>query len=177
MEAIRFLVRERTIAAFIMEPVLGAGGVIVPHASFMPGVREICDRHGILLIADEVITGFGRTGRWFACETFGIQPDMMTLAKAMAGGVPMGATLVSAAIEAGVGHHGSTFGGNPLACTAAIAAIKYTLENDIPGQMAEKGHHHFGVVGWRFNLGLDTIERNEQAQGTHGIRWPRRDRS
>ena len=85
-----------TVAAFIMEPVLGAGGVIVPHDSFMPGVREICDRHGILLISDEVITAFGRTGDWSGARHWGVKPDMMTTAKAITNGYfPFGAVLIA----------------------------------------------------------------------------------
>ncbi|QDZ00400.1 aminotransferase class III-fold pyridoxal phosphate-dependent enzyme [Nitratireductor mangrovi] len=125
-----------TIAAFIMEPVLGAGGVIVPHESFMPRVREICDRHEILLIADEVVTGFGRTGSWSGSRGVGVRPDMMTIAKAITSGYfPLGATMIgermAEAFEAdrtsfGAIGHGYTYSGHPVGCAAGIAALAET---------------------------------------------------
>ena len=125
-----------TIAAFIMEPVLGAGGVIVPHESFMPRVREICDRHEILLIADEVVTGFGRTGSWSGSRGVGVRPDMMTIAKAITSGYfPLGATMIgermAEAFEAdrtsfGAIGHGYTYSGHPVGCAAGIAALVET---------------------------------------------------
>lgn len=125
-----------TIAAFITEPVLGAGGVIVPHESFMPRVREICDRHEILLIADEVVTGFGRTGSWSGSRGVGVKPDMMTIAKAITSGYfPLGATMIgermAEAFEAdrtsfGAIGHGYTYSGHPVGCAAGIAALAET---------------------------------------------------
>ena len=122
-----------TIAAFIMEPVLGAGGVIVPHETFMPLMRAICDRHGILLIADEVITAFGRTGAWTGSRGFGVKPDMMTTAKAITNGYfPFGAVMiadkVAGVFEAnrdsfGTIGHGYTYSGHPVACAAGIATL------------------------------------------------------
>ncbi|MDR3468303.1 MAG: aminotransferase class III-fold pyridoxal phosphate-dependent enzyme [Xanthobacteraceae bacterium] len=125
-----------TIAAFIMEPVLGAGGVIVPHDSFMPLAREICDRHGILMISDEVVTGFGRTGAWSGARLWNVKPDMMTIAKAVTSGYfPLGATLINDKIaEAfesddtsfGSIGHGYTYSGHPVGCAAGIAALAET---------------------------------------------------
>lgn len=125
-----------TIAAFIMEPVMGAGGVIVPHESFMPGVREICDRTGILLIADEVITGFGRTGHPSGSRHWGVQPDLMTTAKAITNGYfPFGAVMIGGkVIEAfeqddsgkGLIGHGYTYSGHPVGCAAALACLAET---------------------------------------------------
>ena len=125
-----------TVAAFIMEPVLGAAGVIVPHESFMPRVREICDRHEVLLIADEVITGFGRTGAWSGSRLWNVRPDLMTLAKAITTGYfPLGATLVGGrvaeAIESnqdsfGAIGHGYTYSGHPVGCAAGLVALEET---------------------------------------------------
>ncbi|WP_369726175.1 aspartate aminotransferase family protein [Bradyrhizobium sp. LLZ17] len=125
-----------TIAAFIMEPVLGAGGVIVPHLSFMGLVREICDRYGILLISDEVVTGFGRTGAWCGARLWNVKPDMMTIAKAVTSGYfPLGATMIGDKIaeafesdETSFGSigHGYTYSGHPVGCAAGIAAVAET---------------------------------------------------
>lgn len=111
-------------AAVILEAVQGEGGVHVASPEYLPAAREICDRAGALLILDEVQTGMGRTGRMFAVERWGVEPDLLTLAKSLAGGVPIGATLATEAVErAFQGSHNSTFGGNPLACAAGAAAI------------------------------------------------------
>ncbi|MFQ5342677.1 MAG: aspartate aminotransferase family protein [Anaerolineae bacterium] len=112
-------------AAVLVEIVQGEGGVRPGSAEYFQGLRKLCDERGALLIVDEVQTGFGRTGRWFAAEHAGIVPDLMCLGKAIAGGVPMGAVAIGPAVaELPVGVHGSTFGGNPLACAAAIAALE-----------------------------------------------------
>jgi adenosylmethionine-8-amino-7-oxononanoate aminotransferase len=138
-----------TIAAFIMEPVLGAGGVIVPHESFMPMVRAICDRHDILLIADEVVTGFGRTGAWSGSRLTGVKPDFMTMAKAITSGYfPLGATLIGAkvadAFEAdktsfGSIGHGYTYSGHPVGCAAGIAALAETKRLALNENAAARG--------------------------------------
>ena len=138
-----------TIAAFIMEPVLGAGGVIPPHESFMPGVREICDRHGILLIADEVITAFGRTGDWSGSRHWGVRPDMMCTAKAITNGYfPFGAVMLSEAVaeafetdRSGAGSIGSgyTYSGHPVGAAAAVACLKETLRLEVTGNAAARG--------------------------------------
>ncbi|MGN6305063.1 MAG: aspartate aminotransferase family protein [Mesorhizobium sp.] len=138
-----------TIAAFIMEPVLGAGGVIVPPETFMPLVREICDRHDILLIADEVVTAFGRTGAWSGSRLWGVKPDFMTIAKAITSGYfPLGATLISQKVadvfEAdktsfGAIGHGYTYSGHPVGCAAGIAALAETKRLKLNENAAARG--------------------------------------
>ena len=142
-----------TIAAFIMEPILGAGGVIVPHESFMPGVREICDRHGILLISDEVITAFGRTGSWTGARHWGVRPDMMTTAKAITNGYfPFGAVMISDAVAevfegdtSGIGAigHGYTYSGHPVGAAAALACLAETRRLDVAANAAARGEELF----------------------------------
>lgn len=138
-----------TVAAFIMEPVLGAGGVIVPHESFMPGVREICSRHGIVLIADEVITGFGRTGDWTGSRHWGVRPDMACTAKAITNGYfPFGAVMISDAVaevfeadetgRANIGH-GYTYSGHPVGAAAAIACLAETERLNVAANAAARG--------------------------------------
>lgn len=119
--------------AIMLEPIQGEGGVKVPSQEYLKGVRDICDRHGILLILDEVQTGMGRTGRLFAYESFGIIPDIMTLAKGLGGGVAIGAMLATDKIASVFqpGNHASTFGGNPLACAAAIATIETLIDDGV----------------------------------------------
>ena len=127
-------------AAVLVEVVQGEGGVRPASAGYLAGVQEICRQHGALLIVDEVQTGFGRTGRLFACQHHGVAPDLMCLGKGIAGGVPMGAVLVGAQVgELLMGAHGSTFGGNPLACAAALATIDYIVREDLPGRAARLG--------------------------------------
>ncbi len=127
IEALQKAVDHET-AAVILEAVQGEGGVHVASPEYLPAAREACDRTGALLILDEVQTGMGRTGRLFATERWGVEPDLLTLAKSLAGGVPIGATLATEDVErAFQGSHNSTFGGNPLACAAGTAAIDYTV--------------------------------------------------
>ena len=126
-------------AAVMVEIVQGEGGVRLGDAAFFTAAREICDAHGALLIVDEVQTGFCRTGRFFACEHHDVRPDLLCLAKAMAGGVPMGAVLVGDRVPAEVGMHGSTFGGNPLACAASLATIEVMEREGLAEQARTKG--------------------------------------
>lgn len=138
-----------TIAAFVMEPVLGAGGVIPPHASFMPGVREICTRHGILLIADEVITAYGRTGSWSGCRHWGVKPDFSVTAKAITNGYfPFGAVMIADHIadtfendKTGRGNiaSGYTYSGHPVGAAAAIACMKETERLMVNENAAARG--------------------------------------
>jgi adenosylmethionine-8-amino-7-oxononanoate aminotransferase len=138
-----------TIAAFIMEPVLGAGGVIVPHESFMPGVREICDRNGILLIADEVITAYGRTGSWSGSRHWGVKPDFSCTAKAITNGYfPFGAVMIAEHVVAtfendteGKAFIGSgyTYSGHPVGAAAAIACLKETEKLQVHVNAAARG--------------------------------------
>ena len=129
-------------AAVMLELVQGEGGVNLIQADYIGAARELCTERGALLIIDEIQTGFCRTGKFFACEHFDLQPDMMTLAKAMGGGFPIGATMLSAEIKVDPGLHGTTFGGNPLACAAALAAIK-TFQNENLAQRAQDMGEYF----------------------------------
>lgn len=127
-------------AAVLVEVVQGEGGVRPGSPEYFQGLHELCDERGALLIVDEVQTGFGRTGRWFAVEHAGIVPDLMCLGKAIAGGVPMGAVAIGPAVaDLPSGVHGSTFGGNPLACAAALAAIDAYEREDLVQRSAEVG--------------------------------------
>ncbi|MFC2160160.1 aspartate aminotransferase family protein [Acidobacteriota bacterium] len=128
-------------AAIILEVVQGEGGVHIGTREYFEQVRTLCDEKDILLIIDEVQTGFCRTGKMFACEHFDIQPDILCLAKGIAGGLPMGAVLCSDKVEQPMGKHGSTFGGNPLVCAAAIAAIDFMIEEKLDEQAAAKGKY------------------------------------
>jgi len=138
-----------TVAAFIMEPVLGAGGVIPPHESFMPMVRDICDRHGVLLIADEVITAFGRTGAWTGSRLWGVRPDMMCTAKGITNGYfPFGATMISEKIadafesnqdSMGAIGHGYTYSAHPAGAAAAIATLEETARLNVTVNAAARG--------------------------------------
>ncbi|OQM44253.1 MULTISPECIES: aspartate aminotransferase family protein [Anoxybacillaceae] len=121
------------VACMILEPVLGEGGYIVPQKGWLHKVREICDRHGILLIFDEVQTGFGRTGEWFAAQTFDVVPDIMAIAKGIASGLPLSATVASKELmqQWPLGSHGTTFGGNPIACEAALATLEVFKEENV----------------------------------------------
>ncbi len=127
-------------AAFILEVVQGEGGVYIADAAYLQAARRICDARGALLIVDEIQSGFGRTGKLFAVQHFGLTPDLLCCAKSLAGGVPMGAVLIGPAVKnLTPGAHGSTFGGNPLACAAGVAALTAIEEEDLPRQAAEKG--------------------------------------
>jgi 4-aminobutyrate aminotransferase len=128
-------------AAILIEPELGEGGYVVPPAAFMKGLRELCDKHGILLIFDEVQSGFGRTGKWFAQEHFGVLPDIMTVAKGIASGMPLSGVFSRLDLmkKWQTGSHGGTYGGNALACAAGVATIKAMREEDMPGNAARGG--------------------------------------
>jgi 4-aminobutyrate aminotransferase len=128
-------------AAVVVEPVLGEGGYVVPPASFLRGLREICDEHGILLVADEVQTGFGRTGRFFAVEHFQLRPDIMTMAKGLASGLPLSGVAASRALmESWIpGTHGGTYGGNAVSCAAAEATVRVLQEEGLVDNAARLG--------------------------------------
>jgi acetylornithine/LysW-gamma-L-lysine aminotransferase len=141
IEALDKAVNEET-AAVILEVVQGEGGVYPATAEYIQAARRICDERGALLIVDEIQTGFGRTGKMFAVQHYGVTPDLLTCAKSIAGGVPMGAVLIGKNIKNLVpGVHGSTFGGNPLSCAAANAALDVIKEEDLPGQAEAKGKY------------------------------------
>ncbi len=138
-----------TVAAFIMEPILGSGGIIVPHESFMPMVREICDRYGVLLIADEVITAFGRTGAWTGSRLWGVKPDLACLAKGISNGYfPFGAAMISEKIAdafennkdafGSIGH-GYTYSGHPVGAAAALATLVETQRLNVADNAAARG--------------------------------------
>jgi len=130
--------------AVMLEPIQGEGGVNVPSADYLKGIRGWCTERNIVLILDEVQTGVGRTGKLFAYEHFGIEPDIMTLAKGLGGGFPIGAILAKEKFSVfGPGEHGSTFGGNPLACATGYAVFKYILDNDIVGNCCRVGQYLF----------------------------------
>jgi acetylornithine aminotransferase len=132
LDAVQRVAREHTdIAAVLVEPITGEGGIRIPAADYLDGLRALCDEYGWLLMLDEIQTGMGRTGRWFAHQHSGARPDVMTLAKGLANGVPIGACLARgpAAQVFQPGNHGSTFGGNPLSASAALAVIR-TLNRD-----------------------------------------------
>jgi acetylornithine/N-succinyldiaminopimelate aminotransferase len=139
LEAVKAATGEQTVAVMV-EPVIGEGGVIVPPDGYLKGLRSWCDESNLLLILDEVQTGFGRTGRWFAYQHEGIVPDVMTLAKGLGGGVPIGACLAGPRADVfEPGDHGSTFGGQPLACTAALATLEVIESQRLVEHAAEVG--------------------------------------
>lgn len=129
-------------AAVVLEVVQGEGGVHLGTAGFLQGAQELCREHGVLLILDEVQTGFGRTGKMFAAEHYGLEPDLMCLAKSIAGGIPMGAVLIGERVgELSPGVHGSTFGGNPLAAAASLTALDVLEDEALPQRAAELGEY------------------------------------
>jgi len=138
LESFSSLVGEKTCAVMV-EPIQGEGGIHVGSEEFIKGLRDICDQHKILLIFDEVQCGMGRTGKLFAYEDYGVEPDIITLAKGLAGGVPIGAMITSEETARGFnpGDHASTFGGNPLACVASLAVLETILERDFLKEVNE----------------------------------------
>jgi acetylornithine/N-succinyldiaminopimelate aminotransferase len=137
-----------TTCAVMLEPIQGEGGVNVPSPGYFQEVRKICDKHDLILIFDEVQVGMGRTGKLFAYEHFDIVPDIMTLAKALAGGAPIGTMLATDRYAAAFvpGTHGSTFGGNPLVCAAAIATVRTILEDGLLNHCEEIGEYLEGEL-------------------------------
>jgi 4-aminobutyrate aminotransferase len=141
------------VAAVLVEPIQGEGGYIVPPASFYPALRELCTKHGILLICDEVQSGMGRTGKWWAIEHFDVEPDIITVAKGIASGMPLGACIARREImDWEKGTHGNTYGGNPIACAAALATIEL-IEDEYMQNATEVGQY--------------TIDALEEIQARH----------
>lgn len=154
LDAIRAIAENSSdVVAVLVEPVTGEGGIRIPDDDYLTGIRALCDEHGWLMMLDEIQSGMGRTGRWFAHQHSGIQPDVMTLAKGLGNGVPIGACLArgAAADVFKPGNHGSTFGGNPLAASAALAVLR-TIEQD-------------GLVSRAGELGARLLEQFRQRLG------------
>jgi LysW-gamma-L-lysine/LysW-L-ornithine aminotransferase len=127
------------VAALILEPIQGEGGIHPASQGYLEAARDLCDASGALLIFDEVQSGMGRTGRWFACEHYQVTPDILCVAKALGGGVPVAATIFPTALSFAKGQHGSTYGGNPLACRAALTVIDVIEKEDLLHQITEVG--------------------------------------
>ncbi len=135
---------DESVAAVVVEPIQGEGGVRVPSDEFLPALRARCDATGTLLICDEVLTGMGRTGRWFACQHWDVCPDVLVLAKALGGGLPLGAFMARPAVMATLADnpplaHVTTFGGHPLSCAAGLAALRYARRECLPERAARLG--------------------------------------
>ena len=151
-EELKGAVSDQTVAV-MLEPVQAEGGVNIPPEGYLENVREFCDAEGLLLIFDEVQTGIGRLGTLFGYERFGVEPDIMTLAKGLGGGVPIGAFMAKdAACAFQPGDHGPTFGGNALTCAAGYASTKYVIENDLPANAK--------AMGERMSAGLSAISES-----------------
>jgi 4-aminobutyrate aminotransferase len=172
------------VAGILVEPIQGEGGYIVPPAGFFPALRTLCDKYGILLIADEVQSGMGRTGKWWAIENFGVEPDIFTSAKGIASGVPLGACVAKKSIMSWKrGVHGNTYGGNPLACSAAIKTIEliereYMKNAEINGQYTldrlkeiASRHPSMGDVrGIGFMIGVEFVTDRESKVANADLR-------
>jgi 4-aminobutyrate aminotransferase len=145
------------VAAIVVEPIQGEGGYIVPPRGFLQGLRDLASRHGIVLVADEVQSGMGRTGKMFALEHFGVQADVVTIAKGIASGLPLGVTCARASMMAWPpGAHASTFGGNPVACAAALATIALLKEQFVANAAA---------VGERLMNGMRALQESHRLIG------------
>ena len=180
------------VAAFIGEPIQGAGGVIVPPSTYWPEIQRICDRHGILLVNDEVITGFGRTGNWFGCQTVGAKPDLMTFAKGVTSGyIPLGGVMVGERVarvlieKGGEFNHGYTYSGHPVACAVALANIKLIRElglvervrNDVGPYLAQafaqlQEHPLVGEAQTCGLMGALLLVKSKPAGADRGIPFP-----
>ena len=154
LDALRTVARNNhNIVAVLIEPIQGEGGVNIPAENYLDGVRALCDEHGWLMMLDEIQTGMGRTGQWFAFQHSAIKPDVMTLAKGLGNGVPIGACLArgAAAEVFKPGSHATTFGGNPLACSAALAVIKTLEQESLPTRAHVLGERM--LAGFAHSLG------------------------
>ena len=142
------LIPANEVAAVIIEPVQGEGGYIVPEDGFLQGLRELCTKHGILFVADEIQSGTGRTGKMWAVEHWGVEPDILLTAKGIASGMPLGAMVAKADIMESwsVGAHGSTYGGNPVACAAALATIDLLTDGGLVANAAERGEQALAAL-------------------------------
>lgn len=170
------------VAGILVEPIQGEGGYIVPPAGFFPALRALCDKHGILLIADEVQAGMGRTGKWWSIENFGVEPDIITSAKGIASGVPFGALITKKSVMSWPkGSHGNTYGGNPIACAASLATINaiqngYMQNASVTGEYAiqklkelQTRHPSIGEVrGIGFMIGIEFV-KDQQGKKADGV--------
>jgi 4-aminobutyrate aminotransferase len=178
------IVPAKEVAGILVEPIQGEGGYIIPEASFFPALRELCDEHGILLIADEVQAGMGRTGKWWSIENFGVEPDIITSAKGIASGVPLGAMIARESVfSLPKGSHGNTYGGNPIACAAALATIDL-IESEYKQNAAEvgayaleslkelaQGHESIGEVrGIGLMIGVEFVKDKETKYPAEALR-------
>lgn len=172
------------VAGILVEPIQGEGGYIVPPPGFFPALRKLCDKYGILLVADEVQSGMGRTGKWWAIENFGVEPDIFTAAKGIASGVPLGACVARRSVmDWKRGSHGNTYGGNPLACAAALKTIEL-IQNQYLQNAAEVGqyaldalqeiavrHSSIGEVrGIGMMIGLEFVKDRETKETAEELR-------
>ncbi|MFZ6028432.1 MAG: acetyl ornithine aminotransferase family protein [Chloroflexota bacterium] len=172
------------VAGILVETIQGEGGYLVPPPGFFPALRRLCDRYGILLIVDEVQCGMGRTGKWWGIEHFGVEPDIVTAAKGIASGLPLGACIARQHVMTwGLGSHGNTYGGNPLACVAALETIAL-IENEYLQNAAEVGeytldalheimtrHPSVGDVrGVGLMIGVEFVKDRETKQPDHDLR-------
>ncbi len=183
-EILNRLVPGDDVAGIILEPVQGEGGYIFPPDDFFPALRELCDKYGILLIADEVQSGMGRTGKWWAIENYGVEPDIVLSAKGIASGMPLGAMITKKEVmDWPKGSHGNTYGGNPISCAASLATIKLIeeqyLENTrVVGAYTKEAleelqakHPSIGDVrGMGFMLGVEFVENQESKQPAEKLR-------
>ncbi len=150
------------VAAIFVEPVQGEGGYIIPPAEFLPKLRALCDKHGILLVCDEVQSGCGRTGKWFACEHFGVVPDITLIAKGVASGMPIGAVVARADVMSWPpGAQGSTYGGNPVCCAAALATLEQ-IETHYLANVVKLGPRLLGTLS-------DIAERRKTITNVRGL--------
>ncbi len=171
-------------AAILVEPIQGEGGYIVPPDSFFPALRDLCDRHGILLIADEVQSGIGRTGKWWAIEHWGVEPDIVCAAKGIASGIPLGAMIARASVmDWPMGAHGNTFGGNPISCRAALATLEL-VESEMMEQAAATGEYILDALaeiqsrqpsigevrGKGLMIGIEFVRDRVTKEPDHGLR-------
>jgi len=170
------------VAAFIAEPVMGEGGIIIPPKNYFQEVKNVLDQHGILFIADEVQSGFARTGKMFAYEHYGVDPDILVTAKGIADGFPLSAFTTRPEIAAAYkpGDHLSTFGGNPVSCAAALANIEFMLRENLPAKAADTGNHVLGkfrdleksnpligdVRGLGLMIGLELVKDEKKTPAT-----------
>jgi 4-aminobutyrate aminotransferase len=170
-------VRPEEVAAIFVEPIQGEGGYVVPPPEYLPMLQELCRKYGILLVMDEIQSGFGRTGKMFASEHWGIEPDILCAAKGIASGMPLGAMIARAEISTWTkSTHGSTFGGNPVACAAALATIQL-LEEGLVKNAADVGNYlkdkltglrnRHAVIGDVRGLGLMIGVDFECTDGSH----------